>query len=109
MHVDCFKEYNIYRYCSICGDEYLFDQLTCDNCVSTVVNIAHYYTTIEDAEKSIKKINKHYKSGDMNQSDWEAAISLNKQEKISCENKLREIKERNPVIEQFLANLIIYQ
>lgn len=107
MHVDCLKEYDIYRDCSICNERYFFDKLTCDKCEPLVVNIAHYYITIEDADKSIKKINKHYKSGDMLQSDWEAAISLNKQEKISCENKLKELKERNPVIEQFLANLII--
>lgn len=108
-HVDCLQEYEIPRYCNNCEAIYTFDSTTCDNCEPLVIQAAQYYITVEESDKAIKKINKHYKANQMSQEDWEAAIQLNKQEKISCENKLKELKERNPIIERHLATLIKQQ
>ncbi len=106
MHVDCFSVYDIPKFCSHCNREYKFEELTCVNCEPLVIETAQLYLTIDDAGKSIKKINKHYKAGKMNQEDWEAAISLNKNERDSCERKLEKLKEENPVIERLLETLI---
>lgn len=105
-HVGCTTEYLVPKFCSNCDREYKFDDLTCDNCEPIVRQLAQYYITIEESGKSIKKINKHYKAGDMSEKDWKNALELNKTENESCSRRLKELKEKHPVIERHLQTLI---
>lgn len=108
-HVGCLSQYDVRRFCSNCDREYKFDDLTCSNCEPLVIECATYYLTEEEALKSIKKLNKHYKVGDLNQEDWENAVKLNKLERETCSRKLEKLKQENPIIERHLQTLIIQQ
>ena len=108
-HVDCRSEYLIPRICSNCNAEYKFDSLTCDNCEPLVIQTAQYHLRIEESVKHVKKINKHYRAGDINEKDWKNALELNRIEEDSCIKRLEKLKEENPIIAKHLRNLIIQQ
>lgn len=108
-HVGCLSEYLVPKFCTNCNKEYKFDDLNCDNCEPLVIQTAQYYLRIEESSKQIKKINKHYKAGDMNEKDWKNALELNRVEEESCRKRLEKLKEENPIIEKHLLNLITQQ
>ena len=84
----CAKQYEIKRYCSKCELEYSFEDITCDRCEPEIVRIAELHMNIINSEKAIKKINRAYKSGKIDEDDWKSGVLLYKETKERCERQL---------------------
>jgi hypothetical protein len=67
---------------------YTFDQIACDNCEPEVIKIAEIHMTIINSDKAIKKINRAYKSGKINEKDWKEGIKMYKEDKERCEKQI---------------------
>ena len=67
---------------------YDFDQITCDNCEPEVIKIAEIHMRIINADKAIKKINRAYKSGKINEKDWKSGILMYREDKERCEKQI---------------------
>lgn len=89
-HVGCFKEYEIPRFCSHCGKEHVFEDLTCDNCEKIVINIATWKTSVEECNKAIRKVNRLFKNNLISESEWKAALKINEEEIERCQKSLQE-------------------
>ena len=84
----CRKQYSIPRQCTKCKSEYLFEDITCDRCEPEVIRQAELHMEIMNSEKALKKINRAYKAGKINEADWKAGMSLYKETKERCEKEL---------------------
>lgn len=84
----CQKQYEVPRKCTFCGIEYTFDQITCDTCEPEVIRIADLHMRVMNADKAIKKINRAYKSGKLNEEDWKSSILMYREDKERCERQL---------------------
>lgn len=67
---------------------YTFDDITCTICEPGVIKIADLNMRIINADKAIKKINRAYKAGKINEKDWKEGIKLYKEDKEICEKQL---------------------
>tara|TARA_R110002020_G_scaffold4115_4_gene18458 strand:- start:2260 stop:2652 length:393 start_codon:yes stop_codon:yes gene_type:complete len=84
----CRKEYNIIRLCSKCQSVYDFEDIICDKCETEVIRIAELNLNIINSDKALKKINRAYKAGKINEEDWKAGVLLYKETKERCERQL---------------------
>jgi|TARA_R110000744_G_scaffold65468_1_gene134325 hypothetical protein len=84
----CGKQYEIKRYCSKCKSEYDFEDITCNNCEPEIVRIAELHMNIINSDKALKKINRAYKAGKINEADWKSGVLLYKETKERCERQL---------------------
>jgi hypothetical protein len=84
----CAKQYEIKRYCSKCKSEYNFEDITCNNCEPEIVRIAELHMNIINSDKALKKINRAYKAGKINEADWKSGVLLYKETKERCERQL---------------------
>jgi hypothetical protein len=89
---DCGKDYPITRICSYCDRKHDFEDGTCDKCENKVINLTTMSVTIEECSKAIKKINRQYKQGLLNESDWKSALHINQEEKDKCLKSLEKLK-----------------
>ena len=92
-HPDCNKTYDIFRECSYCGRKHEFEDITCDTCENKVINITTAKVTIEECSKAIKKINRAYKNGLLEEKDWKDALNINQEEKDLCQKSLEKLKK----------------
>ena len=84
----CRKQYGIMRICSKCKLEYCFEDIICDRCEPEVIRQAELHMTIINSEKALKKLNRSYKAGKINEADWKSGIKLYKEVKENCEKQL---------------------
>ena len=84
----CKAEYDIVRVCNICGEEYLFEDITCDGCEPFVIDIATWKISIQEADKAIKKINQAFKKSLIAEKEWKSALQINRDEIIKCQKNL---------------------
>lgn len=91
-HVDCGKQYDIPRVCTACKKEYLFEDITCDNCEPVVINITTWKVSIEECEKAIKKINRLFKQDLIPESEWKNSIKIQEDEMNKCQRNLEKIE-----------------
>ena len=84
----CRKQYKIKRECSKCNLVYDFDDITCKKCEVEVIRIAELNLNIINSDKALKKINRAYKAGKINEEDWKAGVLLYKETKERCERQL---------------------
>jgi hypothetical protein len=84
----CRKQYNIRRECTKCELEYSFEDIVCDRCETEVIRQAELHMTILNSEKALKKLNRSYKAGKINEEDWKSGIALYKEAKERCEKQL---------------------
>ncbi len=82
------KQYEVPRKCTFCGSVYTFDRITCDTCEPEVIRIADLHMRVINADKAIKKINRTYKAGKMNEEDWKSGILMYREDKERCEKQL---------------------
>jgi hypothetical protein len=94
MHTDCLKVHEITRQCTYCGKKHDFEDTTCDKCENKVINLTTMKVTIEECDKAIKKINRQYKNGLLEEQDWKGALKLNQEEKAKCEKNLKGLMEK---------------
>lgn len=90
---DCRKIYDITRECSYCERKHEFEDITCDTCEKKVINITTAKVTIEECSKAIKKINRAYKNGLLEERDWRDALNINQEEKDLCIKSLDKLKK----------------
>lgn len=84
----CRKQYKIKRQCTKCKSDYLFEDITCDRCEPEVIRQAELHMEIMNSEKALKKLNRAYKAGKINEADWKSGIKLYKETKEKCEEQL---------------------
>tara|TARA_R100000900_G_scaffold141963_1_gene123389 strand:- start:3343 stop:3735 length:393 start_codon:yes stop_codon:yes gene_type:complete len=84
----CRKQYDIRRQCSKCKLEYCFEDIVCDKCEPEVIKQAELHMTIINSEKALKKLNRSYKAGKINEADWKSGVKLYKETKERCEKQL---------------------
>ncbi len=84
----CRKQHEVPRKCTFCGGVYTFDRITCDTCEPEVIRIADLHMRVINADKAIKKINRTYKAGKMNEEDWKSGILMYREDKERCEKQL---------------------
>jgi hypothetical protein len=84
----CRKQHDIIRICSKCHSVYEFDDINCDKCEVEVIRIAELNHNIINSDKALKKINRAYKAGKINEEDWKAGVLLYKETKERCERQL---------------------
>ena len=84
----CRKQYDIRRQCSKCKSEYCFEDIVCDKCEPEVIKQAELHMTIINSEKALKKLNRSYKAGKINEADWKSGVKLYKETKERCEKQL---------------------
>ena len=84
----CRKQYEVPRCCTKCNAMYTFDDIVCDVCEPVVIKIADLHMTIINSDKAIKKLNRSYKAGRINEKDWKSGIRLYKDDKERCEKQL---------------------
>lgn len=87
-HVGCNTEYDITRACSVCGKWTSFEDTTCDNCEPRVINIATWQVSIQEALKTIKKINRAFKKDLVEEKEWKSVLQINTDEIKVCERNL---------------------
>lgn len=93
MHTDCFREFEVKKYCTYCGKEHLFEDLTCDNCEPIVINITSWKVSIEECEKAEKKLNRAYKNNMISEEEWKNAKKFNIDERERCQKELKKVDE----------------
>lgn len=86
--VECLKQYDITRVCSVCGFETTFDDTICDICEPKVIDIATWSVSRLEGLKAIKKINRAFKNDLVKEEDWITVRQLNMDEVIRCEKNL---------------------
>lgn len=84
----CRKQYEIKRKCTKCKKDYVFEDIVCDNCEKEVVRQAELHMTIMNSEKALKKLNRAYRAGKINEADWKSGVLLYKETKERCEKEL---------------------
>jgi hypothetical protein len=84
----CRKQYQIKRICSKCQLMYNFEDFICDRCEPEVIRIAELNMSVINADKALKKINRAYKAGKINEADWKSGVQLYKEDKERCEKQL---------------------
>jgi hypothetical protein len=66
----------------------VFEDIVCDNCEKEVVRQAELHMTIMNSEKALKKLNRAYRAGKINEADWKSGVLLYKETKERCEKEL---------------------
>jgi len=84
----CRKQYEIKRVCNKCNLMYNFEDFICDRCEPEVIRIAELNMSVINADKALKKINRAYKAGKINEADWKSGVKLYKEDKERCEKQL---------------------
>tara|TARA_R110000796_G_scaffold14059_1_gene46172 strand:+ start:158 stop:364 length:207 start_codon:yes stop_codon:yes gene_type:complete len=67
---------------------YNFEDFICDRCEPEVIRIAELNMSVINADKALKKINRAYKAGKINEADWKSGVKLYKEDKERCEKQL---------------------
>ena len=87
-HVGCNTQYDIIRVCNVCGLETTFEDVTCDTCEPRVINIATWQVSIQEALKTIKKVNRAFKKDLIDEKEWKSVLQINTDEIKICEENL---------------------
>lgn len=92
-HVECGAEYEVFRNCNFCGKKHYFDDVTCDNCEPVVINITTWRVSIDEGTKAIKKVNRAFKQGLIDEKEWKNVIGLQKDEIERCQKNLEKVEK----------------
>lgn len=93
-HVDCREQYEVFRFCDFCGKKHYFEDTTCDNCEPIVINVTTWKISIDEANKAIKKINRAFKQGVIDEKEWRNVLNIQKDEIAKCQQNLERIEKK---------------
>lgn len=93
-HVGCGKQYEVFRFCNFCDKKHYFDDTTCDNCEPIVINITTWKVSVDEANKAIKKVNRAFKQGVIDEKEWRNVINIQKDEIAKCQQNLERIEKK---------------
>ena len=89
----CRAQYDIIRICNKCGKHHMFEDMTCDNCEPIVINITTWKVSIEEANKTIKKVNRAFKKGVIDEAEWKNVLNIQKDEIKVCQENLEKVEK----------------
>ena len=90
----CRTIYPIKRICTFCEKTFSFDEGDCDVCDLEIEALADAEVGIERNEKTIRKITRKYKHGEISEIDFQTQKELSNEEIELCIKDAKKIKER---------------
>ena len=89
--------FNIQRACSYCDKVYEYDNLDCKICDIEIEALADAEGGVERNEKTIRRINRKYKRGEISEIDYQTQKELSKEEIELCTKEAEKIKEKRGI------------
>jgi len=89
----CRLIYPIKRECTYCKKLYEFDDLDCIDCDKVITEIAAFEVCIEDNEKTLRRLSRKHKRGDIPETIFLNQRQICQEEILKCKEELEKVKE----------------
>ena len=93
----CRLIYPIKRACTSCEKIFRYDELDCDVCDVDIEALADAEVGIERNEKTIRRINRKYKRGEISEIDYQTQKELSKEETELCTKEAERIRKKRGI------------